>query len=188
VPRRAEPGSQPSASGDGRRWIALGTIMGAHGVRGTVRFKPHNPDSELLFELDWVMLRDATRFERRELESVRPGTKGLLIDLQGVETMEDAQALLGAELCVARDQLPELPEGEYYFVDLEGLAVSTPDGAEVGVVERVAEYPAAQVLRVRAADGVWEVPMREPYLVAVDLEAGRVTVDHLADLELEPAR
>ena len=165
--------------------IALGTLMGAHGLRGTLRFKQHNPDSQLLYELDAVLVRAAGELTRRALENVRPGAKGLLVDLEGIASIEAAQALLGAELCVPRAELPELPEGEYYFVDLEGLAVFTPDGAQVGTVERVAEYPASQVLRVLGREGVWEVPMREPYLVSVELEAGRVVVDQLDDLELE---
>jgi 16S rRNA processing protein RimM len=169
----------------GARLIAIGTLMGAHGLRGTLRFKPHNPDSELLYELDAVLVRVAGELSQRAVENVRPGSKGLLLDLEGVATLEAAQALLGAELFVARDALPDLPEGEYYFVDLEGLSVVTPDGAQVGTVERVAEYPASQCLRVLGSEGVWEVPMREPYLVAVELEAGRVIVDQLADIELE---
>jgi predicted acetyltransferase len=44
------------------------------------------------------------------------------------------------------------------------------------------------VLRVRGAEGVWEVPLREPYLVEVDLAQGRVIVDSLADLEIERDR
>ena len=63
--------------------------------------------------------------------------------------------------------------------------METRDGTAVGRVENVREYPAADVLRVRASDGLWEVPMREPYLVSVDVPGGRVVVDQLDDLELE---
>jgi 16S rRNA processing protein RimM len=116
---------------------------------------------------------------------VRPGGKGLLVQLAGVATVEQAAALRGAELCVPRDMLPALEDGEYYFVDLEGLAVTTLDGEPLGIAENVREYPAADVLRVRTSAGVWEVPMREPYLVSVDVPGGSIVVDHLDDLELE---
>jgi ribosomal 30S subunit maturation factor RimM len=53
------------------------------------------------------------------------------------------------------------------------------------VVERVQEYPASQVLCVRADDGLREVPMREPYLVAVELEQGRVLIEHWDELTIE---
>jgi 16S rRNA processing protein RimM len=167
------------------RWIVLGYVAGVHGLRGTLRVKQHNADSQLFGALDEVVVRLAGATEVRRIKELRSGPKGLLVQLAGVDSIEAAEALRGAELCVPRSLLPELPEGEYYFVDLEGVAVFTPDDVQVGVVERVQEYPAAQVLRVKSEDGVREVPMREPYLVSVDLAGGRIVVDELSDLDVE---
>jgi 16S rRNA processing protein RimM len=171
--------------------IALGVVMGTHGVRGDLRVKLHNDDSDLLFELAAVQLYApalpdvGTRW--CELREVRPGGKGLLVRLAGVETMEAAQALRGAELRVPRSALPELEPGEFYHCDLPGLRVQDVRGDLIGTLERVVPYPAADVLRVVTARGAYEVPMREPYLREVDVAAGHVIVDRLEDLELEPA-
>jgi 16S rRNA processing protein RimM len=167
------------------RWIALGLVMGTHGVRGELRVKMHNPSSELLFELDAVHVRTPQELRRYPIAHARPGGKGLLVQLSGVDTVERAQALRGAELCVARSELPALPEGEFYHCDLEGLALVDLEGRPFGTVERVHEYPAADVLRVRTDRGVLEVPMREPYLVEIDLPGKRVVVDQLDDIEPE---
>jgi 16S rRNA processing protein RimM len=182
----AEAPSTLSAAEESARWVALGVVMGTHGLRGDLRVKQHNQDSDLLFELAEVALSQAGRRRMHSIASVRPGGKGLLMRLAGIDTLEAAELLRGAELCVPRSALPALEEGEFYFVDLEGLAVETRDGTVVGRVEDVREYPAADVLRVRAAAGLWEVPMREPYMVSVDVAGGRVVVDQLEDLELEP--
>jgi 16S rRNA processing protein RimM len=169
------------------RWVALGVVMGTHGVRGELRVKLHNPTSELLFQLAAVHLRTApTEAPRRyALQQVRPGSKGLLVQLARIDTVEQAQALRGAELCVNRSQLPSLPEGEFYHCDLEGLALVDLEGRPLGTVERVHDYPAASVLRVRTSRGVLEVPMREPYLVLIDLATQQVVVDRLDDLDPE---
>lgn len=167
------------------RWIPLGAVIGTHGLRGTLRVKQFNTDSELLFELKEIALRVQGELQFHRLISVRDANKGLLVDLDAVRSVEAAEALRGAELCLPRALLPELPEGEFYFVDLEGLPVFTEDGAQLGVVERVHEYPAAEVLRVQSDAGIYEVPMREPYLVDVDLSARRIVVAELADLEPE---
>ncbi|HKP60071.1 MAG TPA: ribosome maturation factor RimM [Polyangiales bacterium] len=190
-PRPQLQGAQPPAPAE--RWIALGVVMGTHGVRGDLRVKLHNPESQLLFELEAVQLRAPgqaaldTKLRRYPLSQVRPGGKGLLMHLHGVDTVEQAQALRGQELCVARSQLPDLPEGEFYYCDLEGLPLVDLDGRQRGTIERVHEYPAASVLRVKSDQGVLEVPMREPYLVQIDLAAGRVVADQLDDLEPERA-
>jgi 16S rRNA processing protein RimM len=195
LPRRTgsrRPGRKPGrarsaepASPANERWIALGVVMGTHGVRGELRVKLHNPESELLFDLDAVQLRAAGELRRYPVESVRSGGKGVLLRLGGVDTIERAQALRGVELCVGRSRLPALPEGEFYHCDLEGLTLVDATGAPQGKVERVHDYPASSVLRVRTERGVLEVPMREPYLVRIDLAAGYVVADQLEDLEPE---
>lgn len=167
------------------RWIPLGVVTGTHGLRGSLRVKQWNDDSALLFEAEEIALRLNGELLFHRLSSVREANKGLLVDLEAVRSVEAAEALRGAELCLPRELLPPLEEGEFYFIDLEGLAVQTEDGTHVGTVERVQEYPAAQVLRVQSDAGVYEVPMREPYLVEVDLTARRVVVAELGDLELE---
>ncbi|HET8936079.1 MAG TPA: ribosome maturation factor RimM [Polyangiales bacterium] len=165
------------------RWIPLGAVAGTHGLRGTLRVKQFNTDSELLFELKEIALRKDGELQFHRLLSVRDANKGLMVELDDVRSVEAAEALRGFELCVPRELLPDLPEGEFYFVDLEGLPVFTQDGTEVGLVERVLEYPASQVLCVQGEAGLYEVPMREPYLVDVDLAARRVVVAELSDLE-----
>jgi 16S rRNA processing protein RimM len=175
----------PATSTANERWIALGIVMGTHGVRGELRVKLHNPESELLFDLDALQLRAAGVLREYAVEQVRAGGKGVLLRLGGVDTIERAQALRGAEVCVARSQLPALPDGEFYHCDLEGLMLVDASGATQGKVERVHDYPAASVLRVRTDRGVLEVPMREPYLVRIDLAAGYVVADQLEDLEPE---
>jgi len=172
------------------RWIALGAVIGTHGLRGLVRVKLYNPESELLPNVPEVMLRLAGKTRVHRVIETQFTPKGLLLLLSDVPSVEAAAELRGAELCVPRQLLPPLPEGEYYHVDLEGLPALNPGGERVGTVERVQEYPAASVLRVRAAaqPGVWEVPMREPYLVEIDLVRGQVVVDALEDLDLERDR
>jgi 16S rRNA processing protein RimM len=189
VKPRHRPSAQPQLhtllSQPDVRWIALGVVIGTHGLRGMLRVKQHNLDSDLLFESSEIVLRLAGALKVHRVSEVRAAPKGLLVQLADVASIEAAELLRSAELCVPRAYLPPLEPGEFYHVDLEGLPVVTPADEPVGIAERVHEYPAAAVLRVRAADGVWEVPMREPYLVDVDLEQGRIVVDALEDLELE---
>jgi len=172
------------------RWIALGVVIGTHGLRGLVRVKVYNPESGLLPNAPEIMLRREGTARAHSVLEAQFTPKGLLLLLSGVSSVEAAAELRGAELCLPRQLLPALPDGEYYHVDLEGLPAFNPAGERVGTVERVQEYPAAHVLRVRvqAQKGVWEVPMREPYLVEIDLEGGRVVVDAVEDLELERDR
>jgi 16S rRNA processing protein RimM len=172
--------------------VPLGVVGRPHGVRGEVRVHVYNPESGLLREIAAVLARPADGASApRELRILRArrGSKGALVmSLDGVDDVPGAVALRGAELCVRRSELPPVEDGEWYHVDLVGLRVMRPDGAPVGEVIEVVPYPTVDCIAVSNGEGVREVPMREPWLVSVDLAAGAVIVGDLEDVPLRPAR
>jgi 16S rRNA processing protein RimM len=173
---------RPPAARD-EKLIALGIVMGSHGLHGLLRVKPYNAESDTLLTAPRLWLRaKAGAPQAFGVRSVKPADKGLFVQLEGVDSVERSKTLHGSELCVPRSALPALRDGEYYFADLEGLQAVTPGSEVVGTVQRVVEYPAASVLLVVRPEGTIEVPMREPYLHSVDLAGGRVVIDHLEDL------
>jgi 16S rRNA processing protein RimM len=163
--------------------VALGVVTRAHGVSGELRVKLFNPDSELLADQSEVVLRVKGDARPAQVVNWRPqGTDFLLLRIEGCASRNDAQSLRGAEVCVPRSALPEPAADEYYLVDLPGLDAFLPDGEPVGRIQEVVAYPSADVLLVQSSHGLIEVPMIEPYLVKVDISAGRVVINHLDDL------
>lgn len=169
--------------------VALGVVTKPHGVHGEVRVHPFNPDSRLLLACDAFVLRDedGATFEG-EVERAERGPKYVRLKLRGCDSREDADELRGLELCVPRAALPPPSDGEWYFVDLEGLAVVDEAGAALGAVLEVVALPSVDCLRVSLEEGVVEVPMVAPWLVEVDLPGGRVVVSSLEDLPREGER
>jgi 16S rRNA processing protein RimM len=178
----------PTGEAEADAWVVLGAIVGAHGLRGELRIKLHNPASELLSTLSHVTLRAPDgAYKRIALLSVRSRGKGLWqVMLEGCDDREQAAQLRGSELCVPRADLPALPEGEHYLVDLIGLRAQLPDGSVLGRVDDAFEYPAACVLRVSIDAGVIEVPMLPPYVQEIRADEGTVIVDQIQDLEILP--
>lgn len=169
------------------QFVSLGAITRAHGLRGEVRVKLFNPASDLVLESRAVLLRRDGVVAERRIVAARRERDDVLLTFDGVASREAADAMRGYEVGLTRANLPELEEGEYYFVDLEGLrAVS--DGVEVGVAKRVVEYPTVSCLLIESAAGAREVPLVEPYFLGADLDRGVVEVAHLEDLELVPKR
>jgi 16S rRNA processing protein RimM len=170
-------------------WIELGVIAKPHGVRGEVRVHVFNPESTLLRELAEVFLVGEEDEEPAlvEVESTRQGPKALLMSLAGVGSREDAEALRGYTLCVPREALPELEEGEYYHADLIGLQAFDGDEA-IGEVSDVIDYPSAECLKIERPGGYIEVPMLPKWLERVDVEAGRVHLRDLDDIPLQRRR
>ena len=167
-------------------WIELGVIAKPHGVQGELRVHAFNPDSTLLQELDEIFVLGEEDQDPAlvEIESTRKGPKALLMRLAGVRSREDAEELRGYRLCVPREALPALDEGEYYHADLIGLQAFVGDEA-IGEVSGVIDYPSAECLRIERPGGYIEVPMLDRWLDRVDVEAGRVQLHELTDIPLQ---
>ncbi|HWI07654.1 MAG TPA: ribosome maturation factor RimM [Solirubrobacteraceae bacterium] len=96
-----------------------------------------------------------------------------ILRLRGIDDRSAAEALRGADLMVARDAAPPLPEGEYWAEDLQGCVVVTTGGREVGVVARMRSLPSCEVLEV----GELLVPMVADAVRSVDVPARRIVID-----------
>jgi 16S rRNA processing protein RimM len=164
------------------RWVALAEVARPHGVRGEVRVKMYNSDSELLPSLAEVLMRKQDGAERTiRLESVRGADEGyMLAKLEGVDDRDAADLLRGAQLCVRRDSFPPLEEGEFYACDVVGSRLHGPDG-ELGIVEDLTSYPTADVLVARLSGGTrCEIPLLDEYIDGIDAEARQVRLKSAA--------
>lgn len=132
------------------RPVTLAAVAGAHGVRGEMRLKLFAESLDSLKAHKQLQAGDAGALT---LLSVRDGAQGPIARFAEITDRSAAEALRGTLLTVARSQLPPLPAGEYYWHDLVGLPVVTPDGALVGEVTAVENYGASDILDIKRVEG-----------------------------------
>jgi 16S rRNA processing protein RimM len=169
-------------------WVPLAEVMRPHGVRGEVRLRPYNRDSDLLLELDEVLVRFPEGDEQEvSVDTARRTNDAILVKLHSVDDRDRAAELRGATICARRGDFPALEPGEFYACDVEGArVVVTQEGeTELGRVTELRSYPTVDVLVVPASDGgrPWEVPLVESVVVGVDVERGVVTLASLEGVE-----
>lgn len=159
--------------------FTIGRVRGAHGIRGEVKVETFDPSSDAIRKGTSVWL-GAEEAPRRVL-GVRVHGPAVLVFLEGVATRNDAEALIGRELSMERTALPALEEGEFYLADVEGFAVRTVAGEEVGTVEGTLGGSAQEILRVRGTgprDGKsLLIPAVEGLLVEVLADERVVVID-----------
>jgi 16S rRNA processing protein RimM len=157
--------------------VVLGRVGAPHGVRGWVKVSSYTePAAGIADYPQWTLVQAGRSRQVRVLESKRAG-QNLAVRLEGIDTMDAARLLTGAEIQVDRSELPEPGPHEHYLHDLVGLDVANREGVALGRVDGFLEMPAHPVMVLR--DGKVErlVPMVPERLVAVDLAGRRVTVD-----------
>jgi 16S rRNA processing protein RimM len=158
------------------QWVVLGRVSGLFGVRGWVKVFSHTaPGTNILEYPIWNLLRPEGRVEARLTEGQAHG-KGIIAHLEGYDDRDRAMTLVGADIAVRREQLPEPDENEFYWVDLEGLRVQTCDGVELGRVDHLFETGANDVMVVRG-DRERLIPYVDGIVIDVDLEHRAITVD-----------
>ncbi len=171
-------------------WVPLAEVARSHGVRGEVRLRLYNSDSDLILDQEEVLLRFPDGEEQEvSVDGARRANDAILMKLFSVDDRDRADELRGAVVCLRRGSFPPLEEGEFYACDVEGARVVVDDGAgepqELGRVVAMRSYPATNVLEVTAADGgrPWEVPLVDTVVRAVDVAAGLVTLATLEGVE-----
>ncbi|HEX2082505.1 MAG TPA: ribosome maturation factor RimM [Xanthomonadaceae bacterium] len=164
------------------RRVLIGRIHGAFGVRGEVKLESFTDPRNGVFRYQPWTLRDAQGRER-ELAGARgrETAKGIVAQLPDVADRDAAEALRGTEVWVPRSALPPPKEGEYYWVDLEGLRVVNVEGIEFGTVSHLFSTGANDVLVVQG-ERERMLPFVQPDVIrSVDFETDTITVDWDAD-------
>ncbi len=130
--------------------VCVGQIVKAHGIKGLVCVQPYLNDPMGLAAFG--ALTDESG--RRIFDLVLKGRRGntLLAALPGIADKTAADALKGTKLYAHKDKLPALAADEYYHRDLVGLNV-VRRGEPFGIVARVANYGAGDILDIRLTDG-----------------------------------
>lgn len=157
--------------------ICVAAIAGAFGVRGEVRLKSFTAEAEDVAEYGPLSTEDGSR--SFEVRVSRPIKNGLAVRLSGVTTKEEADALRGVQLYVARDRLPSLPDDEFYHADLIGLEVLDTGGTRLGHVKSVQNNGADDLLELHGPGlkNTVLVPFTRAVVPTVDLEKGRIIAD-----------
>ena len=111
----------------------------------------------------------------------------MIFKLAGVDSISDAERLVGADVCIPREERPAPPEGEYYQTDLIGCEVVDPAGQRIGTVRSWHEYGATPLLGVLTTEGKeLLLPFATSICTSIDIAARKIVAElpeGLADLE-----
>lgn len=121
----------------------------------------------------WALPSDGPRREL-EIEELWPHKGHLVVKFAGVDSISDAEALIGCELQVPGRERSKLDPGWVYVSDLVGCAVFDGD-CEIGQVQDV-QFGAgeAPLLIVNAGSKAYEIPYAEAYLASTDIEQKKI--------------
>ncbi len=173
-----KPGqTRPPVDADaGQDWVAVGLAVGAFGIRGELKVQPLTDFPERFQQTPTLYVGEA--HTPRVVTSARPHGRIVLVHLEGVETVNDAERLRGARLYIPAGELLPLPVDHYYLHDLIGLRVEHVDGTPLGVISDVITTGANDLLVIHNATGGADalLPAVKEFIKSVDVPGGVVRV------------
>lgn len=159
----------------------MGRIAAPFGVKGWIKLTPFTAKTRNLLDYpewwvgrpgDWRLYRLSTGHEH--------GTT-LVANLEGCDDRDSAALMRGMQVAVAREALPAPQANEFYWADLIGLRVVNAEQQDLGVVTRVIETGANEVLVVEKDAAQRLIPFIADVIRDVDLNSGVIRVDWGAD-------
>jgi 16S rRNA processing protein RimM len=156
--------------------VVVGRVVGVYGVKGWIRIESHTRPREAIFEYSpWRLETEQGSREGRVVTGRIQGP-GLVAQIDGIQDRDQARTLIGAQIVIAREQLPPAGPGEVYWTDLEGCRVVNREGIELGTVSHLFETGANDVLVV-VGERERLIPYIDSVVESVDLAQGIVRVD-----------
>ena len=149
------------------QYIEAGEIVTTHGVRGEVKVLCWLDDPEMLCEFD------RCRIDGREytMEQVRVQKTCNLVKLEGIDTMEDAQAMRGKTLQLYRE---DIDDEVIFAAELIGMEVIS-EGESIGKITDVLDYPGNSVYVVKGAYE-YMIPAVKQFILDTDMDANKMQV------------
>lgn len=163
--------------------IVVGRIGSPHGVRGWMKLFSYTEPADNILRYKHWFLQSGDSWQALDMANVvveAGQAEYLRIKFAGCDNPEQARSYTNLLLAVTRAQLPALALGDYYWSDLEGLNVTTTQGISLGQVSHLFSTGANDVLVVKG-DRERLLPYITDVVLAVDLAAGRITVNWDAD-------
>jgi 16S rRNA processing protein RimM len=180
-PAISGPGADSSKDGASERpdvdWVVLGSISAVFGTRGWVKAMSETRPRDAIFEYPVWYVGSGRAYRQLALLECRVQGPSLLARLQGIDSREAAEALVGSRIAVPAAELVPLPPDQFYWRDLIGMRVVNEAGQELGVLQAFLETGGADVMRVRGERERLIPFVTGTYVLAVDQTARLITVD-----------
>ncbi|MEO5896249.1 MAG: ribosome maturation factor RimM [Vicinamibacterales bacterium] len=155
--------------------VLVGHIARPHGIRGQVIVNPQTDFAEERFR-EGVRLLVGPEARPMMITAARFQQGRPVIAFEGVETMNHAQRLAGAEVRLPAEEIPALPEGTFHRFELVGCAVIDLDGRVVGEVAAVEGPMDNSRLVINAPHGEVLIPLVADICVEIVPQEKRISV------------
>ncbi|MDI3536172.1 MAG: rRNA processing protein RimM [Eubacteriaceae bacterium] len=156
--------------------MIIGRVAGVHGIKGEVKVQPLTDNSERFFDLREIILVSPKENKKVIITACRIHKNSVLLQLDGIASRNEAEALIGMNLLIDRDQAVDLSDDEYFVEDLKGMSVYN-QRVLLGELTDILQTGGVDVYMIKGEDREYCVPARKIYFKDFDFENNRIEAD-----------
>ncbi len=161
----------------------MGKVVRPHGIEGALRIKSYAQSEESFLSAGTVSLRSSSGDIREyAVSSVRPHKNILLMKLEGLNTLEEAEKYRGAAILIKRHSLPRAEEEEYFWHELIGLEVYLSEGEYVGTIRHILPTGSNDIYVVQEGKKEVLIPAVHDVVREIDLTNNRMIISEVEGL------
>ncbi len=153
--------------------IIIGQIIKAQGIKGEVKVKVYTSDLSRFLNYKKFF----AGHEIFEVATSRCDGEHAYIKFKHVPDRNKAEELRGIKLEIEEEQLPPLPDGDYYIFQAKTCDVYFEDGEKLGSVADILEHPAQDIFVVKTNYGEVMFPSLKDVVLFVDADKKKITIN-----------
>jgi 16S rRNA processing protein RimM len=159
-----------------KEYIETGKIVGTHGVRGGLRVQPWCDTPEFLCQFKTLFLKEQSAYNSVKVKSSKAHGNVVIMELDGVNSMDDAENLRGKVLFIKRKDL-KLEEDQYLISDLIDSNVYDADSDElIGKISDVSKTGANDVWHINKDGKEYLIPVIDDVVINVNIDENKVVI------------
>lgn len=176
IPSNSQPDSSSGSPPPGEPvYLAVGRLRRPHGIEGEILMDILTDFPERL--KIGKTLYAGPDYEPIRLAGIRGHNRAKIVRLVGYDLPETVGRFRNAVLYVKADEVPPLPEGEYYHHELLGLRIVDETGQNLGRLDQILETGANDIYLVKTPDdNELLLPAIEAVVLEINLEKGEICV------------
>ena len=149
--------------------LPIGRVVKPHGVKGKIKIVYFGEDFSQFHFYQEVFIEDRMgRLQSYEILEATPQPPRLILQLKDIRTVEEARTLVGKEIYVRKECLPDLPEDEYYWMEMIGMEVETEEGKRIGRIKEIFPTGAHDIYVVQGKRGEIFLPAVQEVIQSID--------------------
>jgi 16S rRNA processing protein RimM len=163
--------------------IKLGKIVGTFGIKGELKIYPLTNYKEMFLDFEYLFVALDKEILKIDVVKARIQKNTVIILLEGINSINQAQDFIGRDIMIEESSLPELDEAEEYVYKLLGMKVYLENNELLGSISDVFDNGAHGIYEIKDENGKEIlIPVLDDTIVSRDFDEGKMVVKILPGL------